>query len=67
MHAINPEHVPLIRDTLSKYQNINPDFSDATLVTLADLCKINHILTVDKRDFSIYRLADGSSFERLWL
>ena len=67
MHTITLQDLPLIRNTLDKYRNIEPDFTDAALVTLADLCKIKQILTVDKRDFSIYRFADGSTFERLWL
>lgn len=67
MHSITPQDIPMIRRTLGKYQNIDPDFTDAALATLADSYKINRILTVDKRDFSIYRLADGSTFERVWL
>jgi len=66
-HAITPQDIPLIRNTLNKYQSIEPDFTDAVLVTFADLYKINQILTVDQRDFSIYRLADGNTFNRLWL
>ncbi|WMP19236.1 hypothetical protein RCS87_09350 [Thiothrix lacustris] len=60
-------YLPIVRLTLEKYQNLEPDFTDAALVTLAGLCKIRDILTVDERDFSFYRLADGSCFERLWV
>ena len=67
MHEITPQDLPLIRKTLDKYQNIEPDFTDAVLVTLADMCKIRQILTVDVRDFSIYRFSDGKPFERLWI
>lgn len=67
LHDISTQDLPLVRSTLEKYQNLEPDFTDAVLVTLAGLLKIRHILTVDERDFSVYRLADGSCFERLWV
>jgi hypothetical protein len=34
---------------------------------LANIYKINRILTIDQRDFSIYRLDYGGTFDRLWL
>lgn len=67
MHDSTPRDIALIRKTLGQYANIDPDFTDASLVTLAGQGKIRKILTVDKRDFSIYRFVDGSSFERLWV
>jgi len=67
LHDIQQEDLPLIRRTLEKYKNIEPDFTDAALVSLADLYNIDSILTVDKRDFSIYRLSNGKPFKRLWL
>ncbi len=67
LHDIRTQDLPIVRNTLEKYQNLEPDFTDAALVTLAGLRKIRHILTVDERDFSVYRLADGSCFERLWV
>ncbi len=67
LHDISTQDLPIVRRTLEKYQNLEPDFTDAVLVTLAGILKIRHILTVDERDFSVYRLADGSCFERLWV
>ncbi|HIO97602.1 MAG TPA: PIN domain-containing protein [Leucothrix sp.] len=67
MHDITPRDTPLIREVIEQYKNIDPDFTDATLVALAGQSKIRKILTVDKRDFSIYHFVDGSSFERLWV
>lgn len=67
MHEITPQDLPLIRKTLDKYKDLDPDFTDAVLVTLADLCNIRQILTVDIRDFSVYRFRDGQAFERLWI
>lgn len=67
MHEVTPRDISLIRDIIKKYANIDPDFTDATLVALAGQGKIRKILTVDKRDFSIYNFSDGSTFERLWV
>ncbi len=58
MHEITAQDLPLIRKTLDKYQNLKPDFTDIVLVTMADLYNIKQVLTVDVRDFSIYRFTD---------
>ena len=41
------------------------DFADASLVWLATDTGVNRIMTMDERDFSRYRLADGRGFEIL--
>ena len=41
------------------------DFADASLVYLASDTGVNRIMTLDVRDFSRYRLADGRTFEIL--
>ena len=67
MHEITARDVPAIRQTMAQYADIDPDFTDAALVTLAQQKHIYRIITVDTRDFSVYRTADGQRFERLWL
>ena len=67
MHEITMHDLPRIRETLAKYENIEPDFTDAVLVTKAELTKIRRVITVDVRDFSVYRFADGGTFDRLWV
>ena len=67
MHEITPRDIATIRQVINQYVNIDPDFTDATLLALAEQGKVRKILTVDKRDFSIYRFSDGSNFERLWV
>ncbi len=67
MHDIFPQDIPQIESIIEKYASIDPDFTDATLVALAGQRKIRKVLTVDTRDFSIYRFADGYTFERLWI
>lgn len=67
LHELDVGHLPTMRVNLEKYQNLDPDFTDTALVTLAGILGIKQILTVDTRDFSAYRLPDGSYFERLWI
>lgn len=67
MHDILPQDISQIESVIDKYANIDPDFTDATLVALGGQGNTRKILTVDKRDFSIYRFEDGGSFERLWI
>lgn len=38
------------------------DFADATLVWLADLINTLDVLTIDRRDFLVYRLRGGKAF-----
>lgn len=67
MHDIVVADLPAVRKTLEKYRNLDPDFTDAALVTLAGSLGITGIITVDCRDFTAYRLGNGQSFKRLWL
>lgn len=39
------------------------DLADAALVWLAGESGLRHILTVDERDFGVYRLKGGKRFE----
>lgn len=65
-HEIGVADLPSIRATLSKYNDLAPDFTDMALVTLAGIHGIDRIVTVDVRDFSAYRIAGKGTFERLW-
>lgn len=67
MHDITPKEVPKIRRILEQYDNLEPDFTNAVLVAMAETYRIRTILMVDVRDFSVYRFSDGSAFERLWI
>jgi len=48
---------------IARYADLEPDFTDAAIVWLADKTACRAILTVDTRDFSIYRLKSGKRFE----
>jgi predicted nucleic acid-binding protein len=65
-HELTVRDLPAIRATMKKYRNLEPDFTDAALVTLAASQGISAIATVDLRDFSAYRLPGGRAFERIW-
>jgi uncharacterized protein len=43
------------------------DLADASLVALADYLGHGRILTVDRRDFSVYRWGNSQPFENLLL
>lgn len=48
---------------LARYAKLDPDFTDAAIVWLADKIGCRSILTIDTRDFGVYRLKGGKRFE----
>ena len=48
---------------LARYAGLEPDFVDGAIVWLADQVDCRAVLTVDTRDFGIYRLKGGKRFE----
>ncbi len=51
------------RVLMGKYADLPMDFADATLVTLASESRIVNIVTLDQRDFSVYRTLHKKSFQ----
>lgn len=51
-----------IAAVLRRYENLHSQLADATLVYLANRDGIDTIFTLDRRDFSVYRLARRKSF-----
>ncbi len=47
---------PRIRELMKKYANRRMDLADAALLRVAEREGIRKIFTVDRRDFSVYRL-----------
>lgn len=47
---------------MSKYADLPMDFADASLVALAERLSLNRIFTLDRADFSVYRLHDTKPF-----
>ena len=56
------DDMPEVRSLLEKYRDLPMDFADATLVHVANREKIQTVFTLDRRDFSVYRLARGKAF-----
>ena len=55
----------VLADWKEKYFDLPMDLADASLVWLASDTDVTTIMTLDRRDFSRYRLPDGRSFEIL--
>jgi predicted nucleic acid-binding protein len=60
------EFLPMDESALSwiagfyrRYKKLSPQLADASLVYLAERENLDTIFTLDRRDFSIYRLAGG--------
>lgn len=54
--ALDLEDVPRIRELMRKYANRPMDLADAAILRIAEREGIRKIFTVDRRDFSVYRL-----------
>ena len=54
---------PDVSEILTRYADLNPDFTDAAMVWFAQDTGCRAILTVDVRDFSAFHLAKGRRFE----
>lgn len=50
------EATPWLKDYLSQYHDIGAQLADVSLCYLAETRNINTIFTLDRRDFSIYRI-----------
>lgn len=50
---------------MEKYRDCPMDFGDATLVILSGRLRTRQILTLDHRDFGIYRTPFGQTFEKV--
>ena len=50
---------------IAKYADRPMDIADASLVWLGAKLKIADIVTIDQRDFSVYRAANGKPFRNL--
>jgi len=59
---VTEDDLPSIRALLRKYADLPMDFADATLVHTALRERLRDIFTLDRRDFSVYRLGPRRSF-----
>lgn len=59
------EDVPRMRELMRKYSDLPMDLADAALVRAAERERITAILTLDRRDFSLYRPSHVRTFQIL--
>lgn len=52
-------------ERIEKYRDLPMDLADASLVWLAERADVADILTLDARDFGVYRLAGGRRFRNV--
>jgi hypothetical protein len=57
--ALKEADLPAIASILAKYQDLNVQLADASLIHLANREGIETIFTLDRRDFGVMRLARG--------
>ena len=59
VHNIETGDMGRIAALATKYRSLRPDFADLALLALAERLKTERIITLDKRDFAVYRLRNG--------
>ena len=65
VHNIEPGDFARIAAMATRYRTLRPDFADLALLALAERLKTGRILTLDKRDFAVYRLRNGRSLRNV--
>ncbi len=63
IQAVGAEDFEQIGAIMERYQDRDIDFADASLIWLADRMNSTAVLTVDRRDFEVYRLSNGKAFQ----
>jgi predicted nucleic acid-binding protein len=58
-------HIERMIELMDRYANLPMDMADASLIVLAEHLGHGRILTVDRRDFSIYRWNNTEVFNNL--
>jgi uncharacterized protein len=57
--------MPWLAHFMRRYRRLNPQLADAALIHLAEQEGLDTIFTLDRRDFSVYRLSGGRTFQVL--
>ncbi len=63
--ALNQEDIQKTAEILARYKDSRIDFVDATVMAMAERLNIITVLTLDRRDFSIYQPKHCSAFNLL--
>lgn len=59
-----PDYEQIVR-IMTRYANLACDYADATLIDLAERTGVAAIATIDRRDFSVYRVRGRKRFRIL--
>ena len=59
---LTAKDAPRMRALMDKYRDLPMDLADAALVCVAERESLRRILTLDRRDFGVYRLARRGRF-----
>lgn len=62
---LDEDDIEPMKNLMEKYRDLPMDMADAALVRVAEREGIRRVLTLDQRDFSIYRLSRKGSFTLL--
>jgi len=62
---LETDDMPRMRALMKKYADLPMDLADAALVRVAERDGLHTVLTIDRSDFSVYRLQDGKKFRLL--
>ncbi|HEX3526494.1 MAG TPA: PIN domain-containing protein [Thermoanaerobaculia bacterium] len=63
--ALEESDFPPMKSLMEKYRDLPMDLADAALVRVAEREGIRRVLTLDRRDFHVYRLARKGFFTLL--
>jgi uncharacterized protein len=63
--ALTEEDTSRVADILEQYQSSRVDFVDASVMAMAERLKLTTVLTLDRRDFSLYRPQHCTAFTLL--
>jgi hypothetical protein len=58
---LDKQDAPRMRELMARYREVPMDLADAALVRVAEREGLDRIFTLDRRDFSVYRLEGGES------
>lgn len=63
--SLMPVDFKRIAELNSKYKGQQPDLADLSLIVVSERLNLSRILTIDRRDFAIYRRYGNQAFEQV--
>ncbi|MCE9525915.1 MAG: PIN domain-containing protein [Planctomycetales bacterium] len=65
IQEISHDELPALQKLMNRYQSLSPQLADLSLVHLAQRDGLDTVLTLDRRDFSVYRRKGRAAFRLL--